>query len=633
MSDQDRIDRLERRVASLEQLMRRMMAGGAAAPSSSEAPAEPLPPAIEPLVEPRRAAPPPPPLIEPKGATAYAPPRPAIDGEQWVGQRGLLAVGVIALVLAAGYLLKLSFDRGWVSPLLRCIAGGITGAVVATLGSALHRRGYRTYGPALIGTGAAIIYSVLWAASSWYGFIPPTTAVAGMAAVSLALAGTAWIVDVEWLGATAGIGAFTAPLAIDNIDADPDKLLLYLAAIGLTLGMVAWKKGWRFAMLVVAMSYFGIGAFAADMASEPLALAFGALGGAGGMWTGLRRNWWETRFLSFAGGWACLSFVNTPALAPFVLLGAVVLAWPVWAYSLRHDHTWPFSASPQSETFLPSVYFYLTPFGLVWALQQLDLAPIGAHKGLAAAIVAAAYLVVGVTGQRRAFALVGVLGALLASMYEWRGDDPAGGVLGVLALAWGVIARTTKRTDWDVHAFVTLLLGVLLHWGTATEGGRSLTPAFVDSWALVQWGLLAVSIGLAIEFHAAEGAHSVLRSTLWAFAGLQLFIGVTAELVRYFDARAVSGTGSELAAGLAVSAWWLCYAGLAVWYGFREGIKPVRVAGLVVSGLAIAKVLLVDLSHLDALYRVGSVFLLGLVSLLVAWAYHRQARADNGAGG
>jgi len=32
--------------------------------------------------------------------------------EAWLGQRGLLAIGVLALLLAAGYLLKLSFDRG-----------------------------------------------------------------------------------------------------------------------------------------------------------------------------------------------------------------------------------------------------------------------------------------------------------------------------------------------------------------------------------------------------------------------------------------------------------------------------------------------------------------------------------------
>jgi uncharacterized membrane protein len=40
----------------------------------------------------------------------------------------------------------------------------------------------------------------------------------------------------------------------------------------------------------------------------------------------------------------------------------------------------------------------------------------------------------------------------------------------------------------------------------------------------------------------------------------------------------------------------------------------------------VLKVIFVDLSTLDALYRVASVFGLGLVSLLVAWVYHRRAR-------
>jgi uncharacterized membrane protein len=40
------------------------------------------------------------------------------------------------------------------------------------------------------------------------------------------------------------------------------------------------------------------------------------------------------------------------------------------------------------------------------------------------------------------------------------------------------------------------------------------------------------------------------------------------------------------------------------------------------------KVLLFDLSSLDALYRVGSVLILGLVFLLLAYLYHRQGRSN-----
>jgi uncharacterized membrane protein len=56
-------------------------------------------------------------------------------------------------------------------------------------------------------------------------------------------------------------------------------------------------------------------------------------------------------------------------------------------------------------------------------------------------------------------------------------------------------------------------------------------------------------------------------------------------------------------------------------------LKPARIAGLLVAGLAVLKVVLFDLSTLDALYRVGSVFILALVALSLAYLYYRSDRA------
>ena len=53
------------------------------------------------------------------------------------------------------------------------------------------------------------------------------------------------------------------------------------------------------------------------------------------------------------------------------------------------------------------------------------------------------------------------------------------------------------------------------------------------------------------------------------------------------------------------------------------------------AGLAVVKVVFFDLSSLDALYRVGSVFLLALVALSLAYLYYRPRpdRADLTAAG
>jgi uncharacterized membrane protein len=51
-------------------------------------------------------------------------------------------------------------------------------------------------------------------------------------------------------------------------------------------------------------------------------------------------------------------------------------------------------------------------------------------------------------------------------------------------------------------------------------------------------------------------------------------------------------------------------------------------AGLAVAGLAVVKVIVFDLSSLDALYRIGSVFFLALVMLSLAYVYYRQDRSE-----
>jgi uncharacterized membrane protein len=108
-----------------------------------------------------------------------------------------------------------------------------------------------------------------------------------------------------------------------------------------------------------------------------------------------------------------------------------------------------------------------------------------------------------------------------------------------------------------------------------------------------------------------------------------VLFGVTGEIRRYFELKTLSSADASLAAGLAVSAWWLVFAAALIGVGFRRNLKQVRIAGLAVAGLAVVKVLAFDLSSLDALYRVGSVFILGLVYLLLAYLYHRQGQDES----
>ena len=622
MSDAERLEQLERRMAQLEEQMR-VLAGQ----RGSEAARQPSTPA--------QAAPP------PRGATAQPataplprrPAAPLLSSEQWIGQRVLLAVGVVALILAAGYLLRLSFDRGWISPVMRCIGGAGAGLIVGALGWRLHPR-YRTYGAALIGCGAAIIYLSVWAAARLYGVVPPTTGILSLALVSVSLAMIAYAIDVEALGATAAVGAFFAPLLLGRNNADADLLLLYLACMAAGLGFVAARRSWRLTMFVVALSFFGVAyAGAADRGSPWGVLLYGVLGGSAGIHVGLREHWWETRFLSFSGGWTFVAAASRQLDHPWAIFAAgLVLALPVWWFALRNERMLAFPLGPGARapdwSLGEALYFLLTPLLLGWTIHQLDRHWFDTHRGTAALLVGLPYLIAGYQRVRPAFALVAAAALGTAAWNHWSGVPRVWALL-ALVLLWAAVDHPTRRTDGRWYSLATLWAVLQQLFGEALLRRTADDAAFFGPWAMALWATALVSMLLAAGLWrraGLAGGSPVPQGGLWALGGALILFGVTAEIRRYFNLKTLSAYTASLASSLAVSAWWLVFAAALVGLGFRRGLKPARVAGLGVAGLAVIKVLVFDLSSLDALYRVGSVFILGLVFLLLAYLYHRQGR-------
>ncbi len=648
MSDADRIAALEHRLQVLEALVRQLVAERApqaAAPDSAAraetarpAPAvtaaaprpipAPPPPSSRPLPPPPALAPPV--SVRPRAGRSAPGGATPIFSEQWLGQRGLLAVGVTFVILAAGYLLKLSFDRGWISPLMRCVAGALAGGGIGYLGWRLHGRGVRTYGAALIGCGAAVIYLAVWAATRLYQFLPPTSAIVALALVSLGLAAIALAIDVEALGATAALGALLAPIVIGKEGGDVDLLLLYLGAMGAGLGWVSARRHWRIATLVVALAYFGIAGWGIlSEANTILLYLYATLGGAAGLYVGLREGWFETRFLAFAGGWGVLGVANGAAAEHWpTLLGGLVLTAPVWWRALRAGTVWP-----DGRAFGDGLYFYLSPLLLAAALHEVAPARFDQNPGLVPVLIAIPYLIAGVSATRRPFALVAALALGAAALVQWPGLEAVWALL-LLTVLWAGMDHLRPRNDGRWYSLLSLAaaLGHLVL--TDLPNQPAMERAFLGPWALTLWLAIAVIVALAMQLlrdDDTEFAPQGLRPLLWGLAGVLLFFGVTGELLQYFEQSGSEFKDRTLAGGLSVSAWWICFAAGCFFAGFQRRVRPLRLAGFAVAGLALLKVVFVDLSQLDALYRVGSALILGVVSLSVAYAYHRGASGDGGA--
>jgi uncharacterized membrane protein len=542
---------------------------------------------------------------------------------------------VVALLLAAGYLLKLSFDRNWISPVVRCLGGVVAGIAVGGLGWRLEPK-YRTYGAALIGAGAGIIYLSIWAASRLYGVLPSATGIVGLAMVSVALAMIAYAIDVEALGVTAALGAFFAPVLLGQNRNNADLLLLYLASMAAGLGLVSARRRWRLATLVVAASYFGVGTLGAAEHAHPWGvLVFGLIGGTAGLYLGLRERWWETRFLTFSGGWTLLAAAGERIPEHWAVLAAgIVLSLPVWWHGLRRPRIFPLHLGSKAEgagwSAGEALYFFATPVLLGWAVHGLDADRFDASPWLAPLIVALPYVVAGYIRIRPAFAAVGAAAMGVTVVQRWEGVPQVWALL-ALAVLWAALDLRLGRTDGRWYGLLTLIAALQQLFDGAAGARLADDRAFVGPWALGLWGSIAVTFAYAARLWRVEAAREdtrLIRSGLWGVAGAMALFGVTGELRRFFELRTLDAETVKLASGLAVSAWWLLFAAVLVTAGFRLSKQPARVAGLVVAGLAVGKVVLFDLSSLDALYRVGSVFLLALVALSLAYLYYRHDRSE-----
>lgn len=103
--------------------------------------------------------------------------------EARLGGRWLLYLGTGALVVAAGYFVKLAIDNQWITEWMQVALGVLAGASLVAAGHRFVRAGYAVYGQGLTGCGLALLYVSIYAALSLYALVGQSAAFALMVAV------------------------------------------------------------------------------------------------------------------------------------------------------------------------------------------------------------------------------------------------------------------------------------------------------------------------------------------------------------------------------------------------------------------------------------------------------------------
>lgn len=561
------------------------------------------------------------------------------DLEAWFGENALLVVGVLALVAAVGFALKYAFEQGWISPALRVLAGLAIGLAVAGYGERLRRRGLRRFGAAALGAGAAIAYLAVWAAAGPYAFVPAGVGIAALAVLSGLVLVSAWRGDEPYLATIAAAGAYLAPFLLGDASASANLLLGYTALVSAGVATIAIVRGWQLTLGIVLVGFFVGAAATAGRANEAFLALYLAGGGAAAVKATRVLGWRAYEVAAWAAAWVGL------------FLGAVAVdGWAGWAYvaapallvaqgwfeagggraSGVHERQGTAAARTHQGVNRSAM---LAASALLWAVVAVKALPpaADAYPLIVIGVIGLLYVAPALAGRIPDLLVAGVGVLALGVLAQW---NMTGVTLGwaVLVVIAGIATRRgpLSTVRWTAVALGALAVFRFLTVDVYTRPETDL--AFVGSWPLALYGVIVALVLLAgpqwreidRRFTVYEGID--LRIVTWLLAGVLVFLGGTTEIRLAFAQRV--GQGSELAGlagGLAVSAFWLLYAGVLLAYGFRTDRRAVRVAGLVVAALAILKVVFYDLANLEALYRVASFALLALITLLGAYAYHRRA--------
>lgn len=624
-------DPIEQRLAALESAVEEIR--DTLAHAARQQRSVPPPPSAPP-----RSAPPPGIPAAPARKPAFDNLRSALPGrprdlESWLGQNALLVVGVLALVAAIGFTLKYAFDQGWVSPAARVGAGLVAAVLIAAYGERLVRRGLRRFGAGLQGAGAAIGYLSVWAAAGPFQFVPSGLGIVALSLVSGLVLLAALRSSEEFLAGMAATGAYLAPVLLGDAEATASVLLAYSVVVSAAVSTAALLRGWRLTFTVVILGYFLMGALAWD-ADAGWRSIYITVGGGALLAAALWRNWTLEALLAWLLAWAS-ALVATPlieGLGAWVLVVApAVLVWPVWRRAIAvPPDTGARLHADEPLGLVSTVMFYAT--AIAWAVVATEALPppADAYPLLAAVAIALCFLVPGLLRGNAAMHLAGlaVVATGIAAQWEWLGASAG---LSVLALFAALTTRSGPLAEnrWSATALVAV--GAYALFGANAEVRPENDPALVGRWAQALYLNLASIVAIAgplwrktEERWEKPGGFS-LRTTTWLLAAVVAISGGTIEIPEFV----VQHGGSELAAGLAVSAYWLILSGGLLAYGFWKDLKAVRITGLAVAGLAIGKVLFVDLAELRALYRVGSLALLAVITLLGARAYYRRDSQPN----
>ncbi len=527
----------------------------------------------------------------------------ARDWEWLLGGNWLARIGILALIFGVGFFLKLAFDNDWIGETGRVVLGFAAG-VLLTGGGGFWSRRYPAWAQAVTGGGLAILYLSVFAGYVLYDLFAPVPALGLASLVTAAAAGLSIRYDSRAVAVLAMLGGFATPLFIADRLADQWVLLSYVVVLDLGALALAFYRDWRWIlMLAFAGSLVLFGFWHAEF--EPgLALTQPGI---------------TVIFLIFLGAsvLVCLRGARGPGPLDWTLIVLNAIAYFAISFGLMFDVHRPWMGG---FTLSLAVLYGLIGFGVRLRFPNRVLL---ARGFLAIGLV---LLTIAVPVQFEGAwvtAIWAVKASLLVRISYMRANPhlrfAAGALFALVVLK--LVVLDFAAADWrDIYFGSDRSYHPVINWHFL---------AFVP--AIAGMYRSALLIGNKRERHPHPSDARFLRTLLVAANGLTLF-ALSAEIFDAFE-REYFAVDPDIAAqviSLSLSGLWASYAAMLIVLGIALRSYWLRVSGLGLLAVPVAKLFLYDAFELAQAYRVAAFIGLGLLLIAGGFLYQRYGRAIRG---
>jgi len=507
-----------------------------------------------------------------------------VDLETLIAGKWFNRVGIVALLIAVSYFLKLAFDNNWIGPTGRVAIGVLLGALMLPWSQWLLGRGYSYFSEGIAALGEATLFVSVWAGCQYYTLYSRDVGFAAMIVITAVMAAIAIGRNSQRIAVLSLLGGLLAPLLASSGKDEQVVLFSYLLLLGAGALVIAARKQWRSLPLIALIgTHIYFWGWYSEFFHQPSLLertvVFASLFFFLFAILPIRTAMRETRL-----GELDILIVLANEFAYSAAL--FVLLWP--------DDKWP----------LTLLFVGLAAAHV--AVARLLPAPNPGESGLARLLyagLALTYLTLAIP-IRLEGKWITLSFAVEGAVLIWTGFRAASNFL--------------RQAGYLMLGISALRLLVF-----PPEGG-----AFLFNQRFAAYVVLIVCFGLALwaaRSHVSSLAgQERLEIGFFAVAiNVYALIALSAEFWDYFG-KASTGIEATLAQHLALSVLWTAYAGVLLFLGMQGKSALLRWQSLLLFGLVVGKVFLYDLSFLERAYRILSFFVLGAVLLVVSFLYQRR---------